>query len=163
MPSPIAISVAERIEAPARAVFAAACGFDLPAVIKARGALPGVLKVEGHAAPWSAPGQARLLRLSDGSSVREELTSFTPEKSYAYRVSGFTGPFAALVAEGRGEWHFTTTGPGTTQIDWTYSFTPKSALSGPAVWFVVKVLWPGYIRSALARLKASVEGAAVAA
>jgi hypothetical protein len=160
MTKSITISVAERVEAAAAAVFAAACDSDLPAIIKPRGALPGVLKVEGHAAPWSAPGQSRLLRLTDGSTLREELSSFARDKSFAYRVSSFTGPFAALVSEGRGEWHFTTTGPKSTQVDWTYGFTPKSAFATPAVWFLVKALWPGYIQAALKQLKAKVEAAA---
>jgi hypothetical protein len=163
MLKPIMTAVAVEIAAPVSIVFDRARGSDLPALIKARGLLPGVLKVEKHDAPWSAPGQKRLLTLSDGSSLIEELTAYTPNKSFAYRASGFTGPFAALVAEGRGEWHFTTTGPAATRIDWTYSFMPKGLLSGPAVWFIVKVLWPGYIRAALLNLKGQAERAKKAA
>lgn len=157
MAQAIRTATALTVEAPISVVFGAACGYDIPAVIKKRGVLPGVLKVENHQGAWSKPGQVRLLCLSDGSSVREELIEFTPEQSYAYRVSSFTGPFAALVSEGRGEWNFSQTGPNSTRIDWTYEMTPKSFWSGPAVWFVVKLLWPGYIRSALQRLKQEIE------
>lgn len=157
MGTPITTATALTIKAPGPRVFEAACGFDIPAVIKRHGMIPGVLKVDEHQGAWSGAGQKRLLRLSDGSSVREELISFAPGRFYAYRVTGFTGPFAALVAEGRGEWNFTATGPASTQVDWTYSFTPKSIFTRPAVWFIVKVLWPGYIRSALQRLKAEIE------
>lgn len=154
---PITTATALTIEAPIARVFAAACGFDIPAVIKRHGMLPGVLKVDGHQGAWETAGQKRILTLSDGSSVREELISFSPNNSYSYRVTGFTGPFAALVGEGRGEWNFSSTGPNATWVDWTYSFTPKSWLAGPAVWFIVKVLWPGYIRAALMRLKEEIE------
>ncbi|MEX0644619.1 MAG: SRPBCC family protein [Parvularculaceae bacterium] len=160
MPKPVLTLATVSIAAPAPKVFAAACGCDIPAVFKAQGAIPGVLKVDKHQGAWSAPGQMRLLTLSDGSSVHEELISFDKDQGYAYRVSGFTGPFAALVAEGRGEWRFTPTGADETRVDWTYSFTPKSALAAPAVWFIVNVLWPGYIRAALSRLKSQIEGTA---
>jgi hypothetical protein len=157
MATPITTATVLTIRAPIERVFDAACGFDIPAVIKRHGMLPGVLKVDEHQGAWSAAGQKRLLTLSDGSSVREELISYAPARSYAYRVTGFTGPFAALVSEGRGEWNFSATGPNSTQVDWTYSFTPKSWFTRPAVWFIVKVLWPGYIRAALLRLKEEIE------
>lgn len=159
MGTPITTATALTIKAPIERVFAAACGFDIPAVLKRHGMIPGVLKVDGHRGAWQAAGQKRLLTLSDGSSVREELISFSPNHSYAYRVTGFTGPFAALVSEGRGEWNFSATGRDTTLVDWTYSFKPKSWAARPAVWFIVKVLWPGYIRAALRRLKEEIEKA----
>lgn len=154
----IAITVSLEIEAPLLRVFDAARGFNVAEIIKPRGVLPGVQKVDQHVGAWTAPGQKRLLTLSDGSSLVEELTAFTPNANFTYRVSSFTGPFAALVNEGRGEWNFTTTGPSRTLIDWTYSLTPKSFLAGPVVLFVVKMLWPGYARAALERLKVQIEG-----
>ncbi|MEQ1929403.1 MAG: SRPBCC family protein [Parvularculaceae bacterium] len=157
MPSPIPTSATLEIDAPLSQVFEAACGFDIPFIIRSRGIVPGVLKVEEHKGRWSAVGQKRLLTLTDGSSVREELTEYAPNVKYSYRVSGFTGPFAALVSEGRGDWHFTMSSTNRTRIDWTYAFKPKGAASGPAVWFIVKILWPGYMRAALERLKQDVE------
>ncbi|MBI1365918.1 MAG: hypothetical protein GC153_08170 [Alphaproteobacteria bacterium] len=160
MPNPITTSVTETLRAPLADAFAAASGCDIPSIFQAHGRIPGVIKVDEHHGPWGAVGEKRLLTLSDGSTVREELVSFAPNEEYSYRVSGFTGPFAALVSEGRGVWHFTIEGPATTRIDWTYSFTPKSFLTEPAVWFIVKALWPGYMRKALARLKSQTEKAA---
>ncbi|MCA8895079.1 MAG: SRPBCC family protein [Parvularculaceae bacterium] len=159
MPSPVTTAAAITVNAPIDRVFDAACGCDVPAIIKGHGALPGVLKIEEHEAPWSEPGQKRLVWLTDGSSVREELIAFSKGRSFAYRVTSFTGPFAALVSEGKGEWNFSATGPSATHIDWTYSFTPKSIFTKPAVLFIVNVLWPGYIRAALQRLKQDIEKA----
>lgn len=159
MPRPVTTSVGITVAAPQTRVFEAAAGCELPAVFAAHRGLPGVMKVDEHKAAWSAPGQVRLLTLSDGSTVREELTAFSPPDSYAYRVSGFTGPFAALAAEGRGEWRFISLGSNATRIDWTYSFTPKSALAAPAVFFIVKALWPVWLRASLRRLKQQIERA----
>lgn len=158
------ISHAEAIIAaasPARA-FAAAAGCDAPAIFKAQGALPGVAKTEGHEAPWSAPGETRRLTLTDGSSLLEELAAFAPDREFAYRASGYGGPFGALVAEGRGRWRFEEISPSETRIEWRYSFAPSSVFAAPLVWFIVKLLWPGYMRSALARLKAEAEAPAPA-
>ena len=156
----ITTTVSETVAAPPRRVFDAARGLDIPATMRRHGPLPGVASIAGHMGPYSAPGEVKLLTLTDGSSVREELTAFAPENSYAYRLDGFTGPFAALVARGDAEWRFSAVNPGETRIEWTYGFTPKSAATAPAVWLVVKGLWPGYMRAALRRLKTEIEGVA---
>lgn len=153
----ISTGAATAIEAPARAVFDIARGSEVPAIVKAHGGLPGVLKVEPHEGSWSAVGQRRLLRLSDGTSLVEELTEFEDGARFAYVASGFTGPFGALVAEARGEWRVEATGPGTSRLEWRYVFTPKGPVAAAAVLFIARVIWPGYIRAALARIKARAE------
>lgn len=155
--TPVSTSAAIDIDAPARAVFEIARGSEVPAIVKAHGGLPGVLKVEAHQGAWSAVGQKRLLRLSDGTSVLEELTAYDDGRGFAYVASGFTGPFGALVREGRGEWRVEEIAPQRARLRWTYAFTPKGALAAAAVRFIVRVLWPGYIRAALARIKARAE------
>jgi len=84
-------------------------------------------------------------------------TERTRESTFAYEVSGFTGFFAALARSAKGEWHFTMTGAEKTQIDWTYSFFPNGPVAEPLLWFIVKTLWPGYLRAALTRVKAAAE------
>lgn len=159
MPGPISTTVMITIAAPPRKVFNAARGLDIPSTMRAHGPLPGVKTVEGFTGPYSAPGEVRRMTLTDGSSVREELTAFAPDKSYAYRLDGFTGAFASLVERGEAEWRFAHSTPGETRIEWTYAFTPKSTAAVPAVWLIVKALWPGYMRAALKRLKAEIEKA----
>lgn len=153
----IAVSVSEIVAAPLAGTFTTAAGMDVPALIQPHAILPGVNAVEGHNAAWSAVGQRRRLTLSDKSSVHEELVAFSPEDMFAYRVSDFTGAFGGLVREARGAWHFTKTGARETQIDWTYAFAPKSPFARVFVWIIVKAFWPGYMRAALARVKAAAE------
>lgn len=149
-----------RVAAPLSAVFAVAAGPDVPALFRARGLVPGVVAVSGHEGAWSAPGETRLLSLSDGASVREELLEFRSNESFTYRVSGLTGLFGVLMREARGEWRLCETAPGETYIEWIYRFSPApfAALAGR---FVVSALWPGYMRAALARIKSAAEERAV--
>lgn len=154
---PITTSVTETVAAPLAKTFAGAAAFDVPATMRPHGPLPGVATVEGHTAPYSAVGQIRNMTLTDKSAVREETTSFAQNKSFAYRIDSFTGPFKSLVDHGVGEWRFSSLGPDKTRIDWTYAFTPKSAATAPLVWFIVKALWGGYMGAALKRVKAAIE------
>ncbi|PQA86125.1 SRPBCC family protein [Hyphococcus luteus] len=153
----VQISVTEYIDAPAARVFDTAASIDARTLIQKHGPLPAILDVDGHDAPWSTIGEVRRHKLSDKSSVREELIGFTPEKTFAYRLTEFTGLFAPLVAEARADWHFTQRASGRTRIDWTYVFTPAGALAEPFLWFIVKLFWPGYLKSALARVKEKAE------
>jgi len=159
MPHDIRISIATRAEAPLAQSFAAAVGMDAQTMTRARGPLPGVDSTQGHNGAWSAIGQKRELALSNKSSVTEELVAFTQDSTYAYRITGFSGFFGALITEARGEWHFTMTGAQSTKIDWTYFFTPKGGVSQYVAWLVVKLFWPGYLRDALGRVKAAAEAA----
>ena len=151
-------SVTVAVNVPLPQAFSIAAGMDARALIRPYGPLPGIVGVEGHEAAWSAPGQKRRYALSDKSSVNEELTAFTRDSTFAYRVTDFTGLFAALAREARAEWHFTHLGAAKTQIDWTYYFNPNGPVAEPVLWFVVKTLWPGYLRAALARVKTQAEG-----
>lgn len=150
-------SVAVCIDAPLSHTFKIAAAMDARALIRPHGPLPGVVGVDGHDAPWSAPGQLRRYTLSDKSSVNEELTAFTLDHTYAYSLSDFTGLFSAIARSARAEWHFTKVGSEKSQIDWTYFFTPNGPVAEPVLWFVVKMLWPGYLRAALMRVKEKAE------
>ncbi|WDI30625.1 SRPBCC family protein [Hyphococcus flavus] len=154
---PVQISVTEIVNSPASDVFNAAISFDARKLVQKHGPLPGIVKVDGHDAPWSAIGDVRHHTLSDNSSVREELVTFTPHDTFAYRLTEFTGPFAPLVKGARADWHFTQLGSAKTKIDWTYSFTPRSMAAEGILWFIVKLFWPGYLKAALARVKDEAE------
>ncbi len=154
---PAQTSSAITINASLPHVFQTAAAMDPCALIQDHGPLPGIVNCQGHTEPWSAIGQQRKHTLSDNSSVNEELTVFELDEHYAYRVTDFTGPFAALIDQANGEWRFTAVSPATTRVVWSYSFTPKRKLAAPAVWFIVKLLWPGYLGSALARVKQKAE------
>lgn len=154
---PVQISVTETIDAPFARAFDSAVSIDARDLIRKHGPLPAIVSVEGHDAPWSSVGEVRRHRLSDNSSVREELTSFERGQSFGYRLTEFTGAFAPLVAHARADWHFTQAASGRTKIDWTYAFTPTSMAAEPVLWFVVKLFWPGYLKAALMRVKQRAE------
>lgn len=154
---PVQISICETVDAYSEDVFTAATSIDARNLIQKKGPLPGIINVEGHDAPWAAVGDQRRHTLSDKSSVCEELVSFAPGHSFAYRLSEFTGPFASLARSARADWHFTPLGADKTKIDWTYVFTPTGAVAEPVLWFIVKLFWPGYLKAALRRVKQKAE------
>lgn len=154
---PVQTSVAVTVNAPLTRVFDIAISIEPSELVQSFGPLPGVRKTHGHQGPWTAPGDLRRHTLTDNSSVDETLTAFTRDSTFAYRLSNFTGVFSALVAGGRAEWHFTRLGEAKTQIDWTYAFDPKGPAAEALVWFIVKLLWPGYLRAALERVKDKAE------
>lgn len=156
---PVQTSVTIIVEAPLPTVFDTAASIDARALVKSFGPLPGISDVDGHDAPWSSPGQIRVHRLTDNSSVTEELTDFTRNFTFGYKLSNFSGAFKSLVKGARAEWHFTQLGGARTQIDWTYVFQPKGMFEEPLLWFVVKLFWPGYLRAGLTRVKEKAEAA----
>jgi hypothetical protein len=156
----IVISQSAPVSAPPQTAFAAVAGLDAPSIFRARGPVPGVVGVEGHIAPWSAVGQTRTIRLSDGSSVHETLTAFG-DGALAYKVTDFEGAFGRLAREARGEWRVTPHGDGA-RIEWRYVFTPASPLAALPLRVIAFAFWADYMRAALSRLKTSIETAAPA-
>jgi len=150
-------SVAVAVNAPVERVFEIAISISPSELVRPYGPLPGIAKTEGHESPWRAVGDIRRHTLTDKSSVDEELTAIAQGSSFAYNVFNFTGGFGSLVSSARAQWHFTRAGPQRTQIDWTYAFEPKGPIAEPLVWFIVKILWPGYLRAALERVKTKAE------
>lgn len=155
---PVQISISQSVSAPKTETFQAAVGIDARELIRKHGPLPAIINVDGHDAPWSEIGQTRIHTLSDRSSVREELVGYTADQTFAYHLTNFSGALAPLVSDAKAEWHFTTTGENSTQIDWTYIFNPRGPIAEPVVWFLVKLFWPGYLKSALIRVKEKAEG-----
>lgn len=104
-------------------VFAFVVPIDLSLVFRGWGPFPAVRGVENQTGPWDGVGQSRNPQLSDGSTAVEQLTEYTYGHSFAYELSGFTGPMRYLARGVRGEWTFTPDGTGTV-IRWTYEFSP---------------------------------------
>ncbi|MEM9013979.1 MAG: hypothetical protein AAGB02_02620 [Pseudomonadota bacterium] len=154
---PIHTAISEVVEAPLEATFTAATSIDPRKLITKHGPLPAITHVDGHEAPWSAAGQARTYGFSDQSSVREELTVFTQDFTFAYRLDDFTNLFRHLAREVNAEWHFTMRRADRTRIDWVYTFTPRNFLTHWPLWFVVKLFWPGYLRKGLKQVRMKAE------
>lgn len=125
----------------------------LPVVFSRRhGMFPPVKQVRDQTGGWDAPGQTRTVLLAGGASMREELTSVDPPRSFGYRLTTITGPLALLVDQVVGNWFFTSAAGGT-EITWQWDIHPKSR---PASWVLPLFarLWKEYARHVLADLEA---------
>jgi Polyketide cyclase / dehydrase and lipid transport len=128
------------------AVFAFVAAEDvLPKVLTGYGPLPSVLNTSQNTGPWTVAGSARLIHLSDGSTVREQVTHYEPSNRFAYKVWDFGNPLIRTLATGaRGEWTFSPA-PGGTLVIWTYTFTAKNALTAAPLSGITQILWRGYM------------------
>lgn len=116
------------------------------------GPFPPISEVREQTGAWDAVGQTRVVHLAGGASMREELTSVDPPRSFGYRLSEVTGPMALLVDHIIGEWIFAPAGEGT-EITWRWDIRPRSALTAWAL-PVLGRMWKGYARGALRDLSA---------
>ncbi len=156
---PIETCASITVDASLKDTFDTAASINPSDLIKKHGPLPGIVGGEGHDTPWSHVGQKRNHILSDDSSVNETLVAFQRDQSYTYKITDFTGPFAAVVESAQGEWTFVKIDDANTQIDWTYKFFPRNFLGSALVWLIAKTLWPGYLKNALTRVKEQAEHA----
>src|SRR6188768_2575215 len=94
---------------------------QLETVLRDAAFLPGVSKTTGTTGPWDKAGSTRIVHLTDGTTVRETVTSATAPDYFAYRLTEFSSPMIrGLVKEARGQWWFTDSGSGL-QAKWTYT------------------------------------------
>ncbi|OBH56023.1 SRPBCC family protein [Mycobacterium sp. E2479] len=125
----------------------------LPTLFHRRyGPFPPISEVREQTGAWDAAGQTRVVHLAGGASMREELTSVDPPRSFGYRLSEITGPMALLVDHIIGEWIFVPA-EGGTEITWRWDIRPRSALSGWTLPLLGR-MWKGYARRALRDLSA---------
>ena len=120
------------------------------------GPFPPISEVREQTGAWDAVGQTRVVHLAGGASMREELTSVDPPRSFGYRLSEVTGPMALLVDHVIGEWIFAPAAGGT-EITWRWDIRPRSALTAWAL-PVLGRTWKGYARRALRDLSALLTG-----
>lgn len=120
------------------------------------GPFPPVRQVREQSGPWDAVGQTRTVRLAGGASMREELTSVDPPRSFGYRLTNLTGPMAALVDHVVGEWIFTPAAGGT-EITWRWDIYAKSPLTSRAL-PLFGTMWKSYARRALGDLSTMLTG-----
>ncbi|MFN4101548.1 MAG: SRPBCC family protein, partial [Pararhodobacter sp.] len=134
----------------------------------AKGPIPAVTGTSGQTGRWDVVGRSRVVHLSDGRHVREEITASEPSDgrapqdgsaSFAYRVDGFTGPFGLLAREARGSWTFTQIAPGQTRIVWTYEFEPTGFLGSLPLRVIAPTFWRAYMRDGLANIVRRVKAA----
>jgi hypothetical protein len=114
------------------------------------GPIPPIKAVRDQAGEWDAAGQTRTVVMVGGGSMREELTSVDPPRSFGYTLSNIKGPLAPLVGSVEGTWSFTPAGTGTT-VTWQWILHPKSGVTAPVLPLVGRI-WKGYARRSLETL-----------
>jgi hypothetical protein len=117
--------------------------------------IPATVRVEGQTGAWDAVGQTRVLRLSDGSSVRETTTDVERPGFFAYELTEFTKAFGPIIHHARAEWRFEAI-EGGTLISWTYTFFGKPG-RGWIVSLIVNLIWAAYMRQVMPGLVDEVE------
>lgn len=116
------------------------------------GPFPPIREVRGQSGAWDAAGQTRIVHLAGGATMREQLTSVDPPRSFGYRLGEVTGPMAVLVDHVLGEWIFAPTAGGT-EITWRWDIHPRSPRTAWALPLLGR-LWKGYAWRALGNLSA---------
>ena len=137
---------------------------ELETVLRDAAFLPGVARTSDTTGPWDKPGSTRIVHLTDGSTVRETVTSATAPDYFAYRLTEFSsGMIRMLVKEARGQWWFTDQSPGL-QAKLTYTAVSKNPIATLMVYPVIKILWNRYMKAAMKatrqRAEAEVAGSA---
>jgi len=153
----ITVDASRVVSVPAEVAFDRTLPAPLPEVFSRwRGAFPPVKEVREQTGAWDAAGQTRTVRLAGGASMREELTSVDPPRSFGYRLTTITGPMALLVDHVVGEWIFTPAAGGT-EITWRWDIHPASPLTSWALPLFAR-MWKGYARHVLGDLSAMLTG-----
>ena len=130
---------------------------QLETVLRDAAFLPGVAKTTDTTGPWDKAGSTRIVHLTDGTTVRETVTSATAPDYFAYRLTEFSSPMVRmLVKEARGQWWFTDSGSGL-QAKWTYTAESRNPLAAILLVPVIKILWNRYMKAAMNVTKARAE------
>jgi hypothetical protein len=102
---------------------------DIKDAIHKAGDLPGVLgEYPLNKIPFGTPGARRLVCLSDGSTLEEQVLELEGSKNFdrfRYMVWNYTSKQARPIEYGIGEFRHTAIDPSHTHIVWTYSFKLK--------------------------------------
>jgi hypothetical protein len=117
------------VDRPLAVVMSAGSKTSLKDTIRKAESLPGVAgDYPLNAIPFGTPGARRLVCLSDGSTLEEQVLEREENKSFyrfRYIVWNYTTEKARPVEYGIGEFRDSEIGDGHTHIVWTYSFKLK--------------------------------------
>jgi hypothetical protein len=126
---------------------------DLAKIMPAYGLIPGVVGVEDQTGPMHVIGSSRRLRLSDGTTAREQVTSCEPPQVVQYRLCELTNLFRHLVADARGEIWFREIQEDHTRVEWQYAFFGRSLAAALVLKLLIPLQYKGFMQTALDRSK----------
>ena len=122
---------------------------ELETVLRDAAFLPGVARTTDTTGPWDKAGSTRIVHLTDGTTVRETVTTATTPDYFAYRLTEFSSRMIGmLVKEAHGQWWFTDSGSGL-QAKWTYTAVSRNPLGLVILYPVIKILWNRYMKAAM--------------
>jgi len=127
----IAIRTQVHIDRSPAEVFDVAADYrSWPRLIQKVAVIPGVVGAEMLNGADPGPGAHRLLSMSDGSSVEEEILIFNRGVEHRYHwVRPPAPPLSLVLRSGEASWRFDPSGSGT-KVSWDYEL----GLSSPAVY-----------------------------
>ncbi len=108
---------------------------------------------------WYTPGMQRTVYFEDGNTAQEYLLTVNPHSSFSYKIDSFTSPLKRLAKRIEGEWIFTESERGKTQIEWTYTIVPKNYFARIIINAFIKKNVKGLLNNALEILKEDLEKA----
>ena len=124
----------------------------LPDVFSRRyAAFPAVREVVDEPDEWGTVGQTRTIVLSDGSRLRETLTSVDRPSGYTYLLDDLHGPLRPFVRTIEGAWSVTPEGTGA-RIGSVWTLHPKTSPARLTM-NVIGRMWKGYADRALVELE----------
>jgi hypothetical protein len=151
MAQPLVVEQSRAIPVTSEAAFTGTVPMPLPTLFRRwYGPIPPIRAVVDQAGDWDAVGKSRTIVLTGGGSMREQLTSYDPPRSFGYTLSDVKGPMAPIVARVEGLWSFEPVGTGT-KVTWRWTIYPRSAFTA-RVLPVFGRLWRGYARQSLEEL-----------
>lgn len=123
-----------------------------------RNNVPSVVRTEIIQGSWNEVGARRMIELSDGHYVVEEVLAKEDPRLFRYQVWGFTNFARFAVDYAIGEFLHEEI-DGKTQITWTYSFHNRSALTSSFLENFVESTWAPYMQQYLHTSKENSEKA----
>jgi hypothetical protein len=145
------------IPVPVEEAFHRTLPMPLPDLFKRwHGPIPPIKEVREQTGAWDAAGQTRTVLLAGGGSMREELTSVDPPRSFGYLLTKVRGPMTLLVDHVAGEWIFTPADGGS-EVTWRWTIHRRSILTAWALPVFARI-WKGYARLALRDLSDALTG-----
>jgi hypothetical protein len=157
MAKSLVVEASRVIPVPAEEAFHRTLPIPLPDLFNRwHGPIPPIREVRDQVGAWHAAGQTRTVRLAGGGSMREELTSVDPPRSFGYTLSHIKGPMAALVNVVEGAWIFVPAGTAT-RVTWRWTIQARSAVAAPLL-PAFGAIWKGYARRSLENLSTQLVG-----
>jgi uncharacterized protein YndB with AHSA1/START domain len=128
-----------------------------PRFMQRLGPIPGVVHAQLSDGATLAPGATRDVRMSDGSSLVEEILTVERPREHRYRwLRPPATPLARMVRGAESTWTFEPRA-GATVFTWQYRFELRSILVYPAGMLLIALFKP-WMEKALERVRDAAQG-----